>query len=161
MKKILMTLTLVSALLTAGCQQPFSDSRTLSGSEPPPVQVETDSGLHDADLGTYCWSQKNGSGMCVDAAGAIDSLAGQPPIHVVPGETVRLLMDYEPKPTNLTLRQTTPDRRESKVALDGLEFKTPDAPGLYYYDFSAWWMDEDEEDVSNGDAHYSFLIQVQ
>jgi hypothetical protein len=33
--------------------------------------------------------------------------------------------------------------------------------GTYYYSYSVWWMDESQKNVSNGDASYALVLEVQ
>lgn len=41
------------------------------------------------------------------------------------------------------------------------KFSAPKEKGIYYYAYSAWWMDENRQSISNGDAYYAFVLKVE
>ncbi|MDY0406767.1 hypothetical protein P5G51_016640 [Virgibacillus sp. 179-BFC.A HS] len=51
--------------------------------------------------------------------------------------------------------------KETEMQVSDNHFTAPLKAGKYYYSYSVWWMDEKEENVSNGDAAYRFVLEVQ
>ncbi|KKK38238.1 hypothetical protein WQ57_09845 [Mesobacillus campisalis] len=127
--------------------------------KPPKAFIEITNETSETVLGTYCWSY-NGMSECADAPGPIELLEGRDPIEVNPGEKITFVMEYEPKPNKIHLLQIS-NNEESEVKLSNNHFLAPSQKGVYYYSYGAWWMDEKEENVSNGDAHYAFAIEVK
>lgn len=123
------------------------------GANPPDVTVQVGDRTFATKLGTYCW------GRCVDMVGAAQLLEGREPIRVNPNQEVSLTMAYEPKPNQFHLMQES-GSGQTEIPLSGNTFKAPALPGLYYYTYSVWWMDEHRANVSNGDASYVFALEV-
>lgn len=48
-----------------------------------------------------------------------------------------------------------------EIEVNDQKFTAPDEKGIYYYSYGVWWMDEKEENVSNGDASYVFVLEVK
>ncbi|MBO1910880.1 hypothetical protein J4G37_39565, partial [Microvirga sp. 3-52] len=48
-------------------------------------------------LGTYCWKS-----MCVDTVGPQELLDGKDPVKVKAGEEIVIVMDYNPKPNEIS-----------------------------------------------------------
>lgn len=130
----------------------------MTGEKPPKVLLEIGNEKYETKLGTYCW-EGPGKGVCVDTVGPVKLLEGKDPIKVKPGETISFLMDYEPKPTEFAVEQIINDK-ESDVEIIGNQIKAPMQKGVYYYSYGVWWTDEKDSNVSNGDALYAFVIEV-
>ncbi|WP_069187977.1 hypothetical protein [Bacillus sp. FJAT-27251] len=127
--------------------------------KPPKVFIEFANETSETVLGTYCWSY-DGQSECADAAGPVELLKGRDTIKVNPGEKITFIMDFEPKPNKADLIQIS-NNEESEVKVSNNQFSAPTQKGIYYYSYGAWWMDEKEENVSKGDAHYAFAIEVK
>lgn len=156
MKKWILVL-LVGILITlAGCG---NNSSKLTGSEPPETNIQVGDETYQTILGTYCWTTGSQS-VCVDTAGAEALLEGKSPIVVKPGVEIQIVMDYEPLPNEFHLLQTI-DGEETEVEVENHRFTVPEEKGVYYYDYGVWWMDEKQENVSNGDAFYAFALEVR
>lgn len=148
-KRLLPVITLI-LLILSGCV-----NGGMSGAKPPKVYIEIEGETHETTLGTYCWGNT-----CVDTVGPIEILEGKDPIKIKPGETISVEMNYEPKPNEFHVLQMS-DGMETEVTLQDNHFTAPTEQGIYYYSYGAWWMDEKEENVSNGDAFYAFVLEVE
>ncbi|WP_372660974.1 hypothetical protein [Cohnella sp.] len=124
------------------------------GEKPPNVMIEIEDQKYETILGTYCWSTG-----CVDTIGPVELLEGETPISVKPGVVIKFVMDYEPKPNQFHVTQINEDKR-TEVELKGNRISAPIQKGIYYYNYGVWWMDEEVENVSHGDAFYNFVIEV-
>jgi len=111
-------------------------------------------------LGSYCWDISKGKSECVDTAGPVELLKDEKPIQIKAGEQIKLNMDYTPKPNKIHLSQIDNDD-EKEIEINDNQFTAPDEKGTYFYSYGVWWMDEEDEDLSNGDAFYAFVIEVQ
>jgi len=69
-------------------------------------------------------------------------------------------MDYEPKPNEIHVSQIN-NNKETEVQAENNRFSAPMEKGIYYYSYVTGWMDEKQENVSNGDAVYAFVIEVK
>lgn len=148
-KRLLPVITLI-LLILSGCV-----NGGISGAKPPKVYIEIEGETHETTLGTYCWGNT-----CVDTVGPFEILEGKEPIKIKPGETIYVVMDYEPKPNEFHVLQMN-DSVETEVTVQDNHFTAPTEQGIYYYSYGAWWMDEKEENVSNGDAFYAFMLEVE
>ena len=157
MKKWMLVLLIGILFALAGCRD--NQSSNLTGDEPPATMVKIGDETYPTKLGTYCWSTKN-EGVCVDTAGSEALLEGKDPIVVLPGEEITFVMDYEPMPNEVHVAYYTGDK-ETEVEVENHRFTAPEEKGVYYYSYGVWWMDEKEENVSNGDAFYAFAIEVK
>ncbi|WP_180968155.1 hypothetical protein [Cytobacillus massiliigabonensis] len=125
-------------------------------SKPPEVFIEVAKEEYDTKLGTYCWGNS-----CVDTAGPVEMLEGEVPVKVKPGERIKLVMDYKPLPNSIHLLQINEELEEVEVFVEDYGFTAPAQKGIYYYSYGVWWMDEKQENVSNGDAFYAFALEVE
>lgn len=100
---------------------------------------------------SYCW--KNG-------VRTIELLEGKEPIKVNPGEKITFLMDYKPKPNEFHLLRIN-ESNENEIVIEDNSFSAPTNKGVYYYSYGVWWMDDKKENVSQGDAFYSFSLEVE
>ncbi|KOP71186.1 hypothetical protein AMS60_24385 [Bacillus sp. FJAT-21945] len=123
---------------------------------PPEVFIEIANEKYDTKLGTYCWGNS-----CIDTAGPVEMLEGKAPVKVKPGEKINLVMDYEPKPNSIHLLQINEEKEEVEILVKDHEFTAPAQKGIYYFSYGVWWMDEKQENVSNGDAFYAFALEVE
>ncbi|WP_042349320.1 hypothetical protein [Bacillus massiliigorillae] len=146
-------LILFVGLLLVGCS-----SESLPGKKPPDVFIEWNKEKFETVLGTYCWNSGKND-VCVDTTGPKDLLEGKKRLRVKAGDRLKLVMDYEPKPNEISLTQMSGEQ-EKKVVMTNQYFTAPTEKGLYYYSYSVWWMDEKEKNVSKGDAHYAFALEV-
>ncbi|MED3573949.1 hypothetical protein ACTHO0_18440 [Cytobacillus praedii] len=128
----------------------------LTSSKPPEVFIEIVNEKYETKLGTYCWGDT-----CIDTAGPVELLDGKAPVKVKPGEKINFVMDYEPLPNSVYLLQINEEKKEQEVLVEDHEFTAPAQKGLYYYSYGVWWMDEKQENVSNGDAFYAFALEVE
>jgi len=152
MKKwFLCLVALLGLTIITGC----SNTTGLSGEKPPNAFIEIENKKFETTLGTYCW--QNG---CVDTAGPVELLESQKPIKVQSGETITLVMDYEIKPNEFHVAQIS-GNKETEVMVKDNRFTAPTQRGVYYYSYSVWWRVEKEANVSNGDAFYAFVIEVE
>ncbi len=149
-------------VILTGCGGPTTEHKGLPGNQPPSVKIEIDGQEYDTILGTYCWGP-NGDGYheCADTAGPVGLLADETPIQVTPNEEVTIMMDYTPLPDKIELAKTTEQEEIDNVELIDNQFNVPAEKGIYYYDYAVWWMDEDDHQVSLGDAFYAFVIEVK
>lgn len=159
MKRIIWFLVMVLALMSAiGCSNPQSTSKELGGEQPPKAKIQIGERMYETKLGTYCWTSKN-QGRCVDTSGPVELLKGENPVSVQPGEVVKFVMDFEPKPNKYHVEQIN-DGKHSEVVVKENSFHAPTQSGTYYYSYGVWWMDEHLENQSNGDAFYCFVLKV-
>lgn len=154
MRKYLLIAAVVFIIALTGCNHVETNV-----GKPPEVFVKIGDENYRTELGTYCWSG-NGIGECVDTAGSIELWAGKTPIKVKPGEEIKFVMDYEPKPNKSYVTQMF-NGEKTEIVVDDHQFTAPTQSGVYYYDYGVWWMDEKEANVSNGDAFYAFAIEVE
>lgn len=150
MNKYLFALLVLISFIVLGCSK-----EEMSGEKPPEVTINIGNESYETKLGTYCWKAS-----CVDYAGPVELLEGKVPIKVNPGEKISFSMEYEPKPNTFHLMQFT-ESNETEVLLEENSFSAPSQKGIYYYSYGVWWLDDKEENVSNGDAFYAFVIEVQ
>jgi len=152
MKKYFFILVIILCLLMIGCTD-----GSLSGSKPPKVYIKISDTQYETVLGTYCWKE------CADTVGPVQLFEGKEPIKVNPGEEITIIMDYEPKPSesHLSIVNEKSDSIKTEVLSKENEFSAPSEKGIYYYSYGVWWMDEEEEHVSHGDAFYAFAIEVE
>lgn len=150
MKKWLIGLLAFMLFILMGCSL-----NGMTGSQPPKARIEVGEKSYETRLGTYCWKRT-----CVDTAGSVELLKGKTPVKVKPNEEVRFVIDYEPKPNEISLTQWKYGQ-EKEVNVKGNRFLAPKEKGIYYYDYGVWWMDEKEENLSNGDAFYAFVLEVE
>ncbi|WP_164669668.1 hypothetical protein [Virgibacillus doumboii] len=159
MKKFTVVAILLIAFILSGCNGIFSNNTDengdLPGDSPPNAYIKMDNKKYDTKLGSYCW--KTG---CVDKVGPVELLKDQEPIQVQAGESITFGMEYTPKPNEVHLSQVSNDK-ETDVELKGNQFTAPDEKGIYYYDYGVWWMDEEKENLSHGDASYVFVLEVK
>ncbi|XRG80169.1 hypothetical protein V5E38_07645 [Rossellomorea sp. GAMAL-10_SWC] len=142
-------------LILTGC----SANNGLKGNEPPKTMVQVENQIYATKLGTYCWQLK-GQGECVDTAGPAELLKDKKPIEVKPGENVKFIMNYKPKPNEIHLTQIN-NGKESEILLVKNQFSAPINKGVYYYSYGVHWMDKKDEHLSNGDASYAFALEVK
>lgn len=135
------------------------ETTDLTGDQPPDVMVEITGNSYETVLGTYCWSTAR-EGICIDTAGPVEMLEGKSPITVHPGERITFIMDYEPKPSTVSLVQFTEGGVQIEKQVENNHFYAPERYGIYYYSYGIWWMDAERENVSLGDAFYNFFIEV-
>jgi len=154
MKKCFLVLIALFGLTILGCSK-----NGLSGGKPPKAFIEINNKRFETTLGTYCW-QENGKGKCVDSIGPIELLKGKKPIEVKSGENITFVMDYEPKPNKFHVIQIR-NNKETEIVVKDNNFSAPIQKGLYYFSYGVWWMDEKEENLSHGDAFYSFSLEVK
>ncbi|MCT8136659.1 hypothetical protein H1D32_02180 [Anaerobacillus sp. CMMVII] len=126
----------------------------MTGSSPPKVFLEIDNQNYETTLGTYCWN--NG---CVDTIGPVELLEGKEPIVVMPGETIRIGMNYNPKPSVVSLQQFK-DIQQTDIEIKNNQITAPLEKGVYYYSYGVWWLDQ-KTNVSHGDAFYAFAIEIK
>ncbi|KJD42840.1 hypothetical protein [Paenibacillus terrae] len=146
-----MALTLICIV---GCMDLQPKNTDLEEGKPPKVQIQIDKRMYKTKLGTYCWTTS-----CVDSAGPVELLKGKEPIPVKPGDAVKFLMNYEPQPNKFHVDQFY-EGRLTEVLLKENSFKVPTEKGTYFYSYGVWWMDEDIENQSRGDAFYHFALKV-
>ncbi|WP_078433616.1 hypothetical protein [Metabacillus halosaccharovorans] len=149
MKKCLYLLIVLFGLTSTGC------SKGMLGDKPPEVYIDIGNEKYETKLGAYCWK-----GTCVDTAGPIELLKGKEPIKVIPGEKISFIMEYEPKPNEFHLIQMN-ENNENDIIVKENSFSAPTQKGIYYYSYGVWWMDEKEENLSNGDAFYALVLEVK
>ncbi|GKV70187.1 hypothetical protein NCCP2716_26850 [Sporosarcina sp. NCCP-2716] len=160
MKRILIIGGVLTILLLGGCAEKAASGKSPLGNKPPRVDIMIGGERYETKLGTYCWSTKT-SGICVDTAGAVDMMKGETPIEVQPGELLELVMDETPAPDEQHLVQSLDAARQTDIPLNGSAFTVPEEAGVYYYDYSVWWHEKENPEVSLGDAHYAFAIEVK
>lgn len=158
MTRLLMILLIISALL--GCSTASNDNVTgHTGDQPPQAVIQIANNSYETILGTYCWSSNNQS-TCVDKAGPAELLHDVNPVTVEPGAEITFVMNYNPQPNQVYVEQFS-DGEHMEVAIIDNTFHAPVQKGVYYYSYGVWWMDENKENVSNGDAFYNFVIEVK
>ncbi|MEH7885194.1 hypothetical protein V7654_12845 [Bacillus sp. JJ1609] len=151
MKKFLLILAVLFGLIISGCT-----TEEMSDVKPPDVYIKIGKERYETKLGTYCWK-----GTCADTkAGPVELLKGKVPIRINPGEKVTIIMDHEPKPNKIQVKQINNDK-EDEIIVNENRFTAPTQEGIYYYSYSVGWMDEEEEHLSHGDAFYAFVLEVK
>ena len=139
-----------------------SSNLSLSGDFPPNVNIKIDSKEHETKLGSYCWeSNAKGKAECVDTAGPLELLEDVKTIKVNAGEQIKLIMDYTPKPNKIHLSQMKSNHDEMEIEVKDNQFTAPNEKGIYFYSYGFWWMDEEDKDLSHGDAFYAFSLEVK
>ncbi|MBG9453761.1 hypothetical protein ABE61_06600 [Lysinibacillus sphaericus] len=145
-KYFLYVVALLGLTIISGCS---------NTEEPPKAFIEIENKKFETTLGTYCWQNR-----CVDTAGPVELLEGQTPIKVKSGENITLGLDYETKPNKFHVAQIS-GNKETEVVVKDNRFTAPTQRGVYYYSYGVWWIDEKEANVSNGDAFYAFVLEVE
>lgn len=154
MNKWLLSFIVLFVITVVGCS-----SNELTGSKPPTAMIRIGEEVFPTKLGSYCWTVRNKS-TCVDTAGPVELLENDDPILVNPGEEIIFEMDYAPRPDVANVIQVN-GSNETEVVVEDNRFTVPEEKGVYYYSYGVWWMDKKEPNVSNGDAFYSFFVEVQ
>jgi hypothetical protein len=127
----------------------------LNEKQPPVASLKVNSDSYKTTLGSYCWENT-----CADAARSpIELLKGKESVKVKSGETVSLDIGYKAEPNDYNLHQNIAER-QTEVQLQNNQFTVPEKPGIYYYTYSVWWLDDKKEGVSNGSALYAFALEV-
>lgn len=160
LRKFILLSALTLAIVLSGCG---NSTRNLTGDAPPKVVVEADGETYETILGSNCWGSSSnavGEFVCTDTAGAAELLEDKQSIEVEAGETITLKMDYRPQPNIVHLSEIE-NEMETEVKVKDGQFTAPKKQGVYYYAYNVWWMDEEDEDVSNADAVYVFALEVQ
>lgn len=155
MRKIILTLIL-ALLVLVGCSPEASGG--MSGKKPPTAFAVIGNEKHVMKLGSYCW-KSNFSSICVDSAGPVELVSSEKPIQIKPGAEISFAINGDSKPNEYHLSQFH-EEKVRKLDVRTNTFKAPDTPGTYVYGYSVWWMSEEEENVSDGDALYAFPIEV-
>ncbi|MGN4126051.1 hypothetical protein ACMGD3_13730 [Lysinibacillus sphaericus] len=70
------------------------------------------------------------------------------------------MMDYEPQSREIHLSEYSENKILVDIAVKDNHFTAPIQKGIYYYSYGVWWMKEKVENVSNGDAFYAFVLEV-
>jgi hypothetical protein len=153
MNKWLLLFALFVGISLMGCS---NNQIALSGEKPPKTVVEIGNETYETVLGSYCWKS-----MCVDTVGPPELLEGKDPVKVRAGEEIVIVMDYNPKPNEISVEQIINDNDSTEVKIKKNRFAAPTEKGVYYYTYSVWWKDEKEKNVSHGDAFYAFAIEVK
>ena len=156
MRKCLVILLSVVLCSLVACSNSNND---MVSEKLPEAMVKIGDQLYETILGSYCWSE-NGKATCIDRAGAKELLQDEEPIKVKAGEEIAFIMDYEPQPNKFHVLQMS-ENDEIKINVRDNLFSAPYQEGIYYYSYGVWWMDEEKENVSNGDAFYNFVIEVE
>ncbi len=159
-KKVLALLSVLVILLLCGCAEKAVSGKSPLGDKPPRMDIMIGGERYETKLGAYCWSTDSDA-LCVDTAGALDMMKGEAPIEVQPGEPLELVMDEIPAPDEQHLVQSLDAARQTDIRLNGSAFTAPEETGVYYYDYSIWWLEKENPEVSRGDAHYAFVIEVK
>lgn len=149
MNRCLLVAMLFVGLTLFGCS-----NDDISGENPPKVFIEIGKEKYETILGTYCWENT-----CIDTVGPIEILKDEEPIRVKPGEIISLTMNYEPKPNEFSVMQMSKDGEQVGTIQDN-QFTVPDEKGIYYYYYATRWKDQQQENVSHGDAYYAFALEV-
>ncbi|WP_203247932.1 hypothetical protein [Sporosarcina beigongshangi] len=145
---------LLVVVALVGLSLPGCSKDELSEEEPPRAFIEIGNETYDTLLGTYCWGNT-----CVDKVGPIEMLEGKESIRVKPGEIISLMMNDGLQPSDFSIVQISEGGEQISIVQDN-QFNAPDEKGVYYYYYAARWMDEQEENVSYGDAYYVFALEV-
>ncbi|MDG0029586.1 hypothetical protein MMB68_08395 [Priestia sp. Y58] len=122
---------------------------------PPKAYLEASNHLYETKVGTYCWEST-----CVDKAGPLELLKTEQPIKVKANESLSLVIKYKRQPNEKHMAQIQ-NSHEVEIPLKKNKLKAPSESGTYYYSYSVWWMDESQQNVSNGDASYAFVLKVK
>lgn len=166
MKKFNLLAAFILALLLVACSASNGKNTnpTLEGDKPPSLFVEVADKEYETVLGSYCWNTPSidgeASAECIDTVGPVDLLKNQEPIQLKAGEEVRLKMNYSPKPNKIYLEQITEDG-EIEIQVKDNQFFAPDEQGIYFYSYGAWWMDEEDKNLSLADAFYAFSLEIK
>ncbi|MGM0804098.1 MAG: hypothetical protein ACQET8_05115 [Bacillota bacterium] len=155
MRKIILTLT-IALLVLVGCSK--DSNGEMRGKKPPTAFAVIGNEKHVMKLGSYCW-KSNFSSICVDSAGPIELVSNEKPIQVRSGAEISFAMKGDSKPNEYHLSQFH-EENERKIDVRTNTFIAPDTLGTYVYGYSVWWMSEEKENVSDGDALYAFAIEV-
>ncbi|MBO0995991.1 hypothetical protein [Bacillus sp. SD088] len=160
MKKFVVVSALLLVFILSGCGDTSTENNGLSGDTPPNVSIEIDGESYETILGSYCWDTSKGESECVDTAGPVDLLKDKEPLQIKAGEEIKLNMDYTLKPNKMHLSQIKNDD-EMEIEVNDNQFTAPDEKGTYFYSYGVWWMDEEDEGLSHGDAFYAFSLEVK
>jgi hypothetical protein len=139
---------LIVIVFIAGC------SDTISNEKPPIASLEVNNESYETTLGSYCWGNT-----CADAVRTHELLEGKEPVKVKSGEIISLDIGYKTKPNDFNLYQYV-EENQTEVQLQDNHFLAPEKPGIYYYAYEVWWLDDKKENVSNGSANYVFALEV-
>lgn len=161
MKKFVVISVLLFVFTISGCGDTSTESNGLSGDSPPDMRIEIDGESYKTELGSYCWDDSRGKAECVDTGGPKELLEDEEPIQIKAGQQIKLNMDYTPKPNEVHLSKIdNDDEMEMEMEIIDNQFTAPNEKGTYFYSYSVWWMDE-EENFSHGSAYYAFAVEVQ
>jgi len=78
-------------------------------------------------------------------------------IKVESGQTIKFMMDFEPPPTTIDLTTLNENEEEISIELQNVHFSALTQKGIYYYSYSLIWQNDE---LSIGDAHYAFALEV-
>lgn len=154
-KRLMVSMIIVAILLIYVC---YSNISYVTG-KPPKLKIIVGDHMYDTKLGTYCWKGLM-SHKCVDTAGAVELLDGEKPILVHQNEKIEIRVKSDLKPDEYSLTVFN-EGAEKSVKIKKFLFSAPKEKGIYYYAFSAWWMDENRQNIANGDAYYAFVLKVE
>ena len=158
MNRWLLAIVILVGTTLVGCSNNGTNGKGMAREKPPIAFIKIGNETYDTKLGLYCWKGETES-TCVDTAGPVELLKNVKPIQVHPGTEVVFEMNYDPKPNEFHVLQINGDK-ETDVVVEDNHFTTPMEKGVYYYSYGVWWMDKKEVNLSNGDAFYSFVLEV-
>ena len=160
MKKFVIISVLLLVFIMSACNHSSTENNDLPGDRPPKVNIQIDGETYETKLGSYCWTISKGKGECVDTAGPEVLMKDEEPIRMKAGGQIKLDMDYTPKPNGFHLSRIS-NEKAIEVELMNDQFTVPEEKGVYFYAYSVWWSDDEDKNVSHGDAFYAFAIEVQ
>src|SRR5690625_4120065 len=146
-----------------GCSDgTMEQNPVLEGSKPPKVELKIGSNTYDTVLGSYCWPASDNSHTCIETSGPIGLLEASEKIEVSRGETIEIVLDFKPLPNEVHVTQMQEsEETEKSVEFNNSRIIAPEEKGTYYYAFTVWWMDDEDPNVSHGDAFYAFSLEVK
>ncbi|MBA2872209.1 hypothetical protein HNQ85_002518 [Anoxybacillus calidus] len=145
-KKFLFALTTVMLLIVAGCS---------SGTEPPEAIVKINDDTIETSKGTYQWETQRLLSKKVrnaDAA-APSEIAKKMKVKIVPqGSTANIEFSDNSEP-ELNVYSWKGEERTKELPLKQNQLTLPSQVGRYVIEIFARW--------SNGDASYTFVVEIQ
>jgi hypothetical protein len=151
-KKYLMCMAILSlTIFLISCSK-----QELRGDLPPLPVVTAGEKNIPVVRASYCWHN-----VCADTAGPPEILEVHhiQPTKVSKGEIIKIIFDYDPKPTTVAISLINSQKEIIQVYKDSV-FLAPSKQGVYYYDVFAKWLSKDQK-FTEGDSYYAFVIEVE
>jgi hypothetical protein len=147
-RKEILTVLLVVFIVLTGCSKDIQN-------KPPSAIVIINGKKIETELGTYSWETKglfSNHAVIADASSPSQIAENMKVIRVKQDSVARIKFSDDSSP-QLKVFLWEENQQAKEIPLKGTQFKIPSQPGKYVMEISAKW--------SNGDASYTFVVEVQ